>query len=100
MNNPATTLTRVFATLTLAVLPAIACAEEPAMSKTAPTKEMRMKMAQAHERMAECLRSERTMADCHKEMKHERHDMMQGMMDKQGCKMMEEAAPPAAKPTK
>ncbi len=33
-----------------------------------PTKEQRMKMAEAHTKMAECLKSEKTMKDCHTEM--------------------------------
>lgn len=33
-----------------------------------PTKEERMKMADAHTKMAECLKSDKTMKDCHKEM--------------------------------
>ena len=34
-----------------------------------PTKEQREKMAGNHEKMAQCLRSEKTMKDCHDEMK-------------------------------
>lgn len=33
-----------------------------------PTKEQRMKMAEAHIKMAECLKSDKTMKDCHMEM--------------------------------
>ena len=41
----------------------------------APTKEEREKMAQAHEKMAACLRSDRPMSDCHAEMM-KLHDQM------------------------
>ncbi len=33
-----------------------------------PTKEQRVKMAEMHDKMAACLRSEQTMAACHEEM--------------------------------
>jgi hypothetical protein len=49
-----------------------------------PTKEQRQKMADLHEKMAKCLKSDSSMADCHKEM-------MQGCKDtmgKDGCPMM------------
>ena len=40
-----------------------------------PTKEEREKMAVAHEQMAACLRSDKSFADCHKEMAKS-HPMM------------------------
>lgn len=36
---------------------------------TEPTKEERAQMADMHSKMAECLRSEKSMKDCHEEMK-------------------------------
>lgn len=48
------------------------------------TPEQRSDMATMHEKMATCLRSEKPMAECHKEMKASCHDKM-GM---EGCPMM------------
>jgi hypothetical protein len=48
-----------------------------------PTTEQRQKMAELHERMASCLRSERSVGEC-------RQDMMKGCRDtlgKEGCPM-------------
>jgi hypothetical protein len=45
-------------------------------------------MAAFHEQLAACLRSDKPIADCHKEaMKH--HKDMMGMMGKEGCTMMD-----------
>ena len=49
------------------------------------TKEQRQKMADMHDKMAACLRSEKALSDCHK-------DMMQGCqetMGKDSCPMMD-----------
>jgi len=55
---------------------------------TGPSKEMREKMAAYHEQLAACLRSDKPMAECHKEaMKH--HQEMMGGMSKEGCTMMD-----------
>ncbi len=37
-------------------------------SQAQPSKETREKMAQAHEKMAACLRSDRSISECHHEM--------------------------------
>lgn len=52
-------------------------------TKTAPTKEQREQMAQAHEKMASCLRSDKGVGDC-------RTEMMQTCrtVNYQGCGMM------------
>ncbi len=42
---------------------------KPGMKMPEPTKEQRAKMADMHESMAKCLRSDKGMKDCHKEMK-------------------------------
>ena len=55
-----------------------------AASPAPPSKEQREKMAQAHEKMAACLRSDRPVADCHQEMMQACHDTMGA----QGCGMM------------
>ena len=57
-----------------------------AADKTEPkapamTTEQRQKMADAHEKMAACLRSERPLADCHDEM-------MKSCKESGGCPMM------------
>jgi len=53
-----------------------ALATEPQQdTQPPPTKEMREQMAQAHEKMAACLRSSRPIDECHAEMK-KMHDAM------------------------
>jgi len=63
----------LYAVATVLLLGFDASAAEPPMSPAAqePTmsKEQREQMAVAHERMAQCLRSDRSFADCHKEMR-------------------------------
>jgi hypothetical protein len=59
-------------------------AEPPAPSHPALTKEQREKMATIHEKMAACLRSDKSLADCHKEAMQS----CQEMMGKEGCPMM------------
>ena len=55
--------------LALAATVDVALATEPEhMDHPAVTKEMRAKMAAAHEQMAACLKSDRPMADCHADM--------------------------------
>jgi hypothetical protein len=58
-------------------------AAEPPPS-AAPSKDMREKMAAAHDKMAACLRSDRELADCRREMQRTCSDMM----GEQGCPMM------------
>ncbi len=48
------------------------------------TTDQRQKMADAHERMAVCLRSDKPVSDCHEEMKK----ACQEGMGKDGCPMM------------
>lgn len=49
-----------------------------------PTKETREKMAVLHERMAACLRSDKTIAECRRAMMHD----CQTSLGEQGCPMM------------
>jgi hypothetical protein len=87
----------LFATLTLIVsgTGAALAAEPPSGVPAAPSKEQREKMAAMHEQVAACLRSDKPIADCHKEaMKH--HQQMMGMMGKDGCPMMD--TKPSGKP--
>lgn len=62
--------------IALLSLAAASLAAEPEhMDRPPPSKEMRAKMASAHEQLAACLRSERPMAECHDEMMKQ-HEMM------------------------
>lgn len=63
---------------------AAATAAEPPAPPAEPSKEMRAKMASAHERMAACLRSERPMAECRSDMMKSCHEVM----GERGCPMM------------
>ena len=67
----ATTVACAFALLSGAGL----AAEPEHMDRPAPSREMRAKMASAHEQMAACLRSDRPFAACHEEMMKQ-HEMM------------------------
>ena len=63
-------------TLSLLLSAGVALAAEPAPAeRSGPTKEMREKMAAAHEQMATCLRSDRPIEECHEEMR-KLHDSM------------------------
>ncbi len=60
-------------------------AEPPSASPAGPSKETREKMAVFHEQLATCLRSDKPIAECHKQvMKHHKE-----MMGKEDCPMME-----------
>ena len=73
--------------------PAFAVEKEKASEKKHPevSAEQRKKMADAHEKMAACLRSDKSFEDCHKEMWAARKDIMGGdecPMRKHGGKSM------------
>ena len=51
------------------LLPMTGRAEEATKSQPTPTKEQRAKMAEMHSKMAECLKSEKPIDDCHAEMR-------------------------------
>lgn len=60
-------------------------------SQAAPSKELREQMAQAHEKMAMCLRSDVSVQDCHQQMRAQCQDMKGDgscMMGKMGRGMM------------
>jgi len=60
--------------------PPVAKPAAPAkMEHAAPTKEMREQMASLHEHMATCLRSSKSVEDCHHEMMAA-HEKMEGAM--------------------
>jgi hypothetical protein len=69
----------------LSAMGAVAMATNPTSGASpGPSKETREKMAVLHEQMAACLRSDKTIADCHAEM-------MQGCQQSlgdHGCPMM------------
>lgn len=50
-----------------------------------PSKELRAKMAAAHEQMAACLRTDRAISDCRSEMMKECHELM----GERACPMMD-----------
>lgn len=62
-----------------------AFAADPAQQGVADlSKDQRQKMAEAHRRMADCLESDRSWAECHAEM----HATCRQQMGGQGCPMM------------
>ncbi|HUI63121.1 MAG TPA: hypothetical protein VLX90_23035 [Steroidobacteraceae bacterium] len=61
-------------------------AEPPSTAAAGPSKEAREKMAAFHEQLAACLRSDKPIAECHKQAMQHHKDMM-GMMGKEGCTM-------------
>lgn len=65
--------------------PLIVHAADSNPSMPAPSKEQRAKMALAHEKMATCLRSDRTIEDCH----HEMQSSCAEAMGKEHCQRME-----------
>jgi len=60
-------------------------AAEPPAAPPEHSREMRAKMASAHERMAACLRSDKPMAECRGEMMKSCHEIM----GERGCPMMD-----------
>jgi len=56
--------------------PVRAADPKPAKPPAAPTAEQRQKMADIHQKMAECLRSDRPIADCRSEMAAGCHDVL------------------------
>ena len=61
-------------------------AEPPSQSHPAMSKEQREKMATIHDQIAACLRSDKPVADCHKEAMKSCQDAM----GKDWCSMMHE----------
>jgi len=55
------------------------------MATAEPSKDLRAKMAAAHEQMAACLRTDRAMSDCREEMMKQCHKLM----GERACPMME-----------
>ena len=68
-----------------ACIPLCAHAADSKLSMPAPSKEQREKMALVHEKMATCLRSDRTIEDCHNEMQSNCSEVM----GKEHCQMTE-----------
>lgn len=77
----------IFTAVLLAFSSSVFAADAPSASTKAmkgPTKEQRQKMAEMHEKMATCLKSDRTIDEC-------RTEMMKGCDEafgKDGCPMM------------
>jgi hypothetical protein len=72
------------AALTLLCAPLAFSAEPAKSADAAASPEVRQQMAAVHEKMAQCLRSERPMAECRAEMV----SSCQQMMGASGCPMM------------
>jgi hypothetical protein len=64
-----------------------ASAADPQPAAKEPSKEMRAQMAQMHEAMAACLKSDQTVAACRNQMRAK----YSGMMGHGHCGMMDEA---------
>jgi uncharacterized cupredoxin-like copper-binding protein len=76
----------VAALLSMLLTGAAFAAEPSPQAHPALTKEQRESMAAIHEQMAACLRSDKPVADCHKEAMKK----CQETMGKDGCPMMHE----------
>lgn len=76
--------TLILATLSAMGVAALAAGPPSSGPTTGVTKETREKMAVLHEQMAACLRSDKSMADCHAEMRRS----CQESLGVQGCPMM------------
>jgi hypothetical protein len=61
-----------------------AIAAEPPTESVGPSKEQRAQMASAHEKMASCLRSDRSIDECRREMRAS----CVSSFGEQGCPMM------------
>ena len=64
--------------------PTTALKRAPVPSLAASSKEMRERMATLHEHMAACLRSDKSLSECHSEMRKHCEDVM----GTQGCTRM------------
>ena len=73
------------AALVLALAAPVLAAEPEKAPPPAPSAEQRQKMAEAHQHMADCLKSSRPISECHAEMKQSCRDAHGGA----GCPMME-----------
>jgi hypothetical protein len=70
---------------TAVCVPLLSLAADSKPSMPEPSKEQREKMALVHEKLAACLRSERSFADCHHEMESSHAEAM----GREHCPMME-----------
>jgi hypothetical protein len=68
-----------------ACIPLLVHAADTKSGMPEPSKEQREKMALIHEKLAACLRSERSFADCHHEMESSHAEAM----GKEHCPMVE-----------
>jgi hypothetical protein len=70
---------------TAACVPLLSLAADSKPGMAEPGKEQREKMALVHEKLAACLRSDRSFADCHREMQSSHAEAM----GEEHCPMME-----------
>ncbi len=84
--SPRHTLRTLIYGLTVSMVVSVAAmaTDMPPAGGADPDKEMRGKMATVHEQMAACLRSDKSMSDCHGEMMK----ACQQLMGDHGCPMM------------
>lgn len=75
----------ITAFIALAFSTGVSAAETKKESSAVPSKETRESMAMTYEKMAQCLRSEEPIQDCHQKMR----EQCQGVKDEGGCFMME-----------
>lgn len=71
-------------TATVLLSAAATLVAEPPATPSAPSKEMREKMATIHQNMAACLRSDKPFAECQQQM----HQNCSATMGEQGCPVM------------
>jgi hypothetical protein len=83
MNRPSL-LCALVAALALSLTSAALAAEPKKGPPADPSPETRQQMAAVHQKMADCLRSDRPFAECRSEMMKSCHDMM----GEDGCPMM------------
>lgn len=82
-NSTRRAVTAITSALLIGLSSAAFAADAPT-APAAPTKEMRERMATLHEQMAACLRSDKSVSECHAAM--QKH--CQAMMGTQGCTRM------------
>lgn len=84
LSNSARATAAAITVASLIALNSTAFAADAPAAASAPTKEMRERMATLHEQMASCLRSDKQIAECRTEMR--KH--CQAVMGSQGCTRM------------
>ena len=84
LNTTRHAATSIAGALLIALSSAAFASNPPAATPSAPTRAMRERMANLHEQMAACLRSDKSISECRTEMQKQ----CQEMMGSQGCMRM------------